>query len=163
MIENQAFIYAFNIILISRLGFVIRDTSLKKKDLRYLMVFQFLGFLLFEINWSTMLLLVLVVVVNPLMYYVENQNRSNLLQLIKFRIGFLLAYILVFSFIFSSKISPKANLYLLEMLSEGIGEYFLIAHWFLYLLAPGVQIRLMGLLLIINEVNLIDTNILPSF
>ena len=151
---NLEFFYALNIILISRLGYVLRDKALKKKDLRYLIIFQFLSFLLLEFTWMTLLLLLIVVIINPVIYYLENQNRENLLKLIKLRIGFLLFYLLVFSFIFSDGLSPEFNIDILNTL-EGWSFYFVIINWLSRLLWVDAQITLMGLLLIINEVNLL--------
>jgi len=149
-----AFIYAFNIILISRLGYVLRDTPLKKSDLRYLIIFQFLAFLIFEFTWMTILLLMLVLIINPLIYYAENQDSNHLLRLIKIRIGVLCVYLFIFSFTFAEYLAPDINPEVTAAMGNW-GDYFIGIHWLGIFLQSKIQVTLMGLLLIINEVNLV--------
>lgn len=152
MIHTE-FCYAVNIILISRLGFVLRDEALKMRELPYLIVFQFLGLLVFQITWTSLALMALVGLMSATHFYAEDKRAKNLLDLVQIRIGFLIVYLVIFSFFFSAGMGIKFSPYL-KPIAKTWGEYFVIFRWLQDLNWAELQIRMMGLLLIINEVNL---------
>ena len=147
---NAEFYYLMNVLMLSRLGFTFNDARITKRQITALAVIQLLGLLIFKVTLSLFILIFLAAALNVLFIRWERKGekikQSRLLSLIVFA--------LMFS-VFSSPMIPiEFRTGLLNVLSK-LGDYVILFKPVSFLGWTLFNLNLMGLLLVLNESNIL--------
>lgn len=144
------YFYSLNLIMVIRLLFIFREKAQSLKIFCILSILQILGFVAFNFNWVLFYLLSGIMLINIIFYILDKKYKNtNLLRLLS-----LLIIMIFLSVFFSSAISMKFNPILLQLFLS------LKKYSFIFVLLGKVNwqkscILLMGILLLINEINIL--------
>lgn len=152
------FLGILNLILLSRLRLLLRDDGISRKDMVFMGAIPLFSLLFLEVNMSWFLLLIYLLAYPPLMLISERST----LKLNRNRGLFLLLHIIVIGLL----CSPLSNL-ASNSLSEGMTSLFsgilLPESTQLSLSMFYVQLFIFGLLMVLNEANIILRYLLQLF
>lgn len=139
-----------NLILLSRLRLILRDKGINWTDMWILAIVPLFGLVFLRINESWFVLALYLILQAPLMLILERSTKA----LNRNRIATLMLHIVVIGLLCSPVFHLSANIFA-SNLWEGIGEIFL----------PGVDMDatafvmvqwfILGLLLVLNEANIV--------
>ena len=147
---SPQFCHLMNIFLISRLLLSFSDEPLTHKRVAFMTLLQLLGLSVYQPNLALAAMTILLIVLNSLFYFLERKGD----RVYELRLLSLLVYTVLFSVFFSPWINLDFNRGLLRAL-QGLEQYSLLMtlagriDW----LESGTV--LMGLLLVLNEANLL--------
>jgi len=147
---SPQFCHLMNIFLISRLLFSFSDEPLTHKRVAFMTLLQLVGLSVYQPNLALAAMTILLIVFNSLFYFLERKGD----RICELRLLSLLVYTVLFSVFFSPWINLDFNRGLLRAL-QGLEQYSLLMtlagriDW----LESGTV--LMGLLLVLNEANLL--------
>lgn len=147
---SPQFCHLMNIFLISRLLFSFSDEPLTHKRVAFMTLLQLAGLSVYQPNRALAAMTISLIVFNSLFYFLERKGD----RIYELRLFSLLVYTVLFSVFFSPWINLDFNRGLLRAL-QGLEQYSLLMtlagriDW----LESGTL--LMGLLLVLNEANLL--------
>ena len=158
------FYFLLDILLLCRLGYILRDSPIQRKDFLYMLCIQLFATLMFRLNLQNLFLAIFIVGFNITLFFVENQkgNQANSIILILQRVISLFIYIFIFSIFFSPAVELDFNPYTLYILSK-IGEFSFLFTGIENMNFVLFLVVMMGFLLIMNESNLVIRFLLQKY
>ncbi|MDD3925251.1 MAG: hypothetical protein PHT33_01180 [bacterium] len=147
---NVQFLYSLNVVMISRLFLLFRDSPLSVRDTALMIFIQLVGIMLLAISYKTALLMLLLVLIGIVLYRFDKQSDGACGP----RMFSLALYALVFGIFTSSSVSVHFNSELARY-ATWLGKYFLMAGLLENVDGHAFNSYLTGLLLATSEANLL--------
>ena len=147
---SAEFYYLMNILMLSRLSFTFNDAKITGRQIAALSIIQLAGLLIFKLNLSLFLLILLIAALNFIFIRWEQKGQKNKQS----RLLSLIIFALIFSVFTSPSIPLEFRSGVLGFLSN-LGDYVILFRpasqlgWTLF------NLNLMGLLLVLNESNIL--------
>lgn len=149
MTHTLPFFYMMNLVLLSRLFYLFRDSPIRKKDLPVKTLIELAGLLLLQWGWWLLASAAGILILNILAYQFEmREEQINLKRLL-----ILSGYFLLFGLFFAPGFKIAFNEQLIPFIAQLDSYHLLIeglqnVHW------ASFHIVLWGLLLSLNEANI---------
>lgn len=162
MVKNLEFIVFLDILLISRLVYVLRDEKINKKILFGVIAIQTIGAgLIYQFSWKLLILLSGCVIMSLLFFWFENKTIRTVTQN-SLRMISLVSFFLFSSVMFAPWAEIKFNPAFVE-LTNFLSEYIVFIQRMKISRIKNFSIVMLGMLLVTGEANLLIRSAFQRF